>query len=144
MQVVEVDAVDAKAAEAGLAAGAHVLGPAADGPGAAGVVPRKPELGGHLHLLPRQLLELLPEQDLVGERPVDVGGVEEGDPATEGVRDDCGRRLVVERRRSVSAGEAEAPETQLGHLNLFVIATKPPRARREMKRRSWQWNYNDS
>ena len=56
--VVEVDAVDAEAAQAGLAAGANVLRPAAHGPRAA-LVTLYPELGGHLHLLPRQLLQRL-------------------------------------------------------------------------------------
>lgn len=56
--VVEVDVVDAEAAEAGLAAGAHVLRPAAHGAHAVGAPPN-PELGGHLHLLPRQLLQRL-------------------------------------------------------------------------------------
>jgi len=56
--VIEVDAVDVKAAQAGLAAGADVLRPSAHGPRAALVTPY-PELGGHLHLLPRQLLQRL-------------------------------------------------------------------------------------
>ena len=47
--VVEVDAVDAEAAQAGLAAGANVLRPSTHGPRAALVTPY-PELGGHLHL----------------------------------------------------------------------------------------------
>ena len=58
MLVVEVDAVDAEAAQAGLAACAHVFGLPAHGGHAATVTPY-PELGGHLHLLPRQLLQRL-------------------------------------------------------------------------------------
>jgi hypothetical protein len=57
--VVEVDVVEAEAAQAGLAAGVHILRPAADAPRAAGILPPQPELGGQLHLLPRQLLERL-------------------------------------------------------------------------------------
>ena len=56
--VVEVDAVDVEAAQAGLAAGANVLRPSAHGPVAA-LVTQYPELSGHLHLLPRQLLQRL-------------------------------------------------------------------------------------
>jgi len=113
--VVEVDVAGVEAAEAGLAAGAHVLGRAAHGHAAGGALPY-PELGGHLHLLPRQLLERLPQEGLVGVGPVGVGGVEEGDPAAEGVRDDGGDGLVAERR-VVGAREPHAPEPQLRHLH---------------------------
>lgn len=57
----------------------------------------------------------LAEEDLVGEGAVDVGGVEEGDATAEGVRDDGGAGVVVERR-VVRAREPHAPEPQLGHL----------------------------
>jgi hypothetical protein len=112
--VVEVDVAGVEAAEAGLAAGAHVLGRAAHGH-AGGALPY-PELGGHLHLLPRQLLERLPQEGLVGVGPVGIGGVEEGDPAAEGVRDDGGDGLLAERR-VVGAREPHAPEPQLRHLH---------------------------
>ena len=57
--VVEVDVIEAEAAQAGLAAGAHVLRPAADAPRAAGILPPQPELCGQLHLLPWQPLQSL-------------------------------------------------------------------------------------
>ena len=57
MLVVEVDVGDAEAVQAGLAGLAHILRPAAQA-GAPGLQ-LDPELGGHLHLLPRQLLQRL-------------------------------------------------------------------------------------
>jgi len=59
--VVEVDVIQTEAVQAGLAAGAHVLRPAADAPrgAAGGTLPPQPKLGGHLHLLSRQQLQRL-------------------------------------------------------------------------------------
>ena len=114
MLVVEVDVADAEAAQAGLAAGAHVLRLAAHGQ-AAGRALADPELGGHLHLPPRQPPQRPAQQGLVGVGPVRVRGVEEGDPAAEGVLDDGGDGLVAERG-VVGAREPHAPEPQLRHL----------------------------
>jgi hypothetical protein len=112
--VVEVDVAGVEAAQTGLAAGAYVLGRAAHGHASGALA--YPELGGYLHLLPRQLLERLPQEGLVGAGPVGIGGVEEGDPAAEGVRDDGGHGLIAERR-VVGAREPHAPEPQLRHLH---------------------------
>jgi len=112
--VVEVDVADAEAAQAGLAAGAHVLRLAAHGQ-AAGRALTDPELGGHLHLPPRQSPQRPAEEGLVGVGPVRVRGVEEGDPAAEGVLDDGGDGLVAERG-VVGAREPHAPEPQPRHL----------------------------
>jgi len=57
----------------------------------------------------------LPEQNLVGVRPVGVGGVKEGDPGTERGLDE-GHAVLVGHRGVIDAGEAHAPETDLRHL----------------------------
>ena len=57
----------------------------------------------------------LPEQNLVGVRPVGVGGVKEGDPGTECGLDE-GHAVLVGHRGVIDAGEAHAPETDLRHL----------------------------
>jgi hypothetical protein len=60
MLVVEVDVIQTEAVQAGLAAGTHVLRPAADAPRATGIMlPPHPKLCGHLHLLSRQQLQRL-------------------------------------------------------------------------------------
>ena len=58
----------------------------------------------------------LAEEDFVGEGAVYIGGVEEGDPAAESVRDDGDAGLVVQRG-VVRARQPHAPEPQLGHLH---------------------------
>jgi hypothetical protein len=55
---------------------------------------------------------------------VDVGGVEEGDPAAEGVRDD-GDAGVVVQRRVVGARQTHAPEAQLRHLQSLGAEADP-------------------
>ena len=80
MLVVEVDAADAEPAEAALACRAHVSRVAAH----RRQVRRDAELGGELHLLPHLTLQRRAEEDLIGVRSVDVGGVEEGDPRGDG------------------------------------------------------------
>ena len=74
--VVQVDHVDAQPAQAGLRAGADVLGAAVDDHRVATAGQR--ELGRQLHLVPPSG-DRLADQLLVVPVPVDVGGVEEGD-----------------------------------------------------------------
>ena len=58
----------------------------------------------------------LAKEDFVGEGAVYVGGVEQGDPAAESVRDDGDAGLVVQRG-VVRARQSHTPEPQLGHLH---------------------------
>ena len=113
MLVVEVDGVDAEALQAGLAAGAHVVGLAADAaPERVVRVAHDAELGGDDDPV-APALDRLADEDLVGVRAVDVGRVEERDPEIE---------RAVDRRdafgfvgRAVELGHAHAAETEGGH-----------------------------
>ena len=82
--VVEVDAVYAEPLEAALARRAHVRRVPAD-VDISGAGEVDAELGAQLHLLPHPALQRLAEEDLVGVRAIDVGGVEQGDSGGDGV-----------------------------------------------------------
>lgn len=57
----------------------------------------------------------LSKQDLVGVRPIGIGGVEEGDTGLERAPDN-GDAGFLGDRGVVDACEAHAPEPKLGHL----------------------------
>ena len=91
----------------------------------------------------------LAEEDFVGEGAVHVGGVEEGDPAAERLRDDGDAGLVVQRG-VVRARQSHTPEPQLGHLHgwnqsaesiqsITGLADKVRGERREIKATSNPW-----
>ena len=126
MLKVKVDAVDAKPPEAALARRPHVCRVAADRPH----VGRDAELGGNLHLLPRGMqMQRLADEDLVGVRAVDVGGVEEGDPSRDGMAEErhhvgLGLALAVRRRH---AHAAQALRRDLQPLRAQLHRARPRR-----------------
>ena len=110
--VVEVDVVDTQPEQRAVAGLAHVLGPAVDGaPGRIVRVTHDAELGGddRLVAVPGQRLA---DEQLVGVRPVHVGGVEEGDPELERTVDGGGGLVVVDR--PVEVGHPHAAEALAG------------------------------
>ena len=113
MLVVEVDGVDAEALQAGLAAGAHVLGLAADpAPERVVGIADDAELGGDDDAV-APALDRLADEDLVGVRTVDVGRVEERDPEIERAVDRGDAFGLV--GRAVELGHAHAAEAEGGH-----------------------------
>jgi hypothetical protein len=111
--VVEVDEVDAEPLERVLAGLAHVVGPAVDAEKAAVLSALIAELAGDDD--PVAALAHRPAHELlVGERPVHVGGVEEGSAEVE-VAVDRGDRLVLVGG-SVELRHPHAPEALLGYL----------------------------
>ena len=93
---------------------ADALGPAAQAAGLHAVLrEREPELGGDLHLVPHRL-EGLAEDVLVGERPVHLGSVEEGDAQLDGTPDQRdGVRPGGSSGGAVRAGQAHAAQPDL-------------------------------
>ncbi len=74
----------------------------------------QPELGGDDHLVAHGG-EGFPDEFLVGERAVDLGGVEEGDALVDGGADE--RDAVgVGGRRAVAVAQAHAAQPEGGHL----------------------------
>ena len=92
--VEQVDAVDVQPAQGVLDGGADVLGAAVQAGGAA-AVEGEPELGGD-HDLVADRSQRLADELLVGERPVDLGGVEEGDAEVDGGADERDAVLLVD------------------------------------------------
>ena len=111
--VVEVDVVDPQPLEGGVDGPADVVGAAVDADPAAVLAALVAELGGQ-HDLVAPAGDRLAHQLLVGERPVHVGGVEEGHAEVQGAVDRGDRlRLVA---RAVELGHAHAAEAECGHL----------------------------
>ena len=106
--VVEVDAVYAEPLEAALARRAHVRRVPAD-VDISGAGEVDAELGAQLHLLPHPALQRLAEEDLVGVRAIDVGGVEQGDSGGDGVVDELDH-VGLGLGRAVEGGHAHAAE----------------------------------
>jgi len=112
--VVEVDVVDTEALERGVAGGADVRRAAVDADPAAVGVALVAELGGELDLV-AAAGDRLADELLVGEGPVHVGRVEEGDAQVEGAVDgpDAGGLVAgaVELRHP-HAAEAEGGDLE--------------------------------
>ena len=114
--VVEVDVIDAEPLQAAVATAAHVLGRAPDRPlRRVGQVAHDAELGGDEHAIAMRR-QRLPDQLLVGVRPVHVGRVEERDAEVDGPVDRRDRLRVV--ARAVEVGHAHAAEPEGGDGNL--------------------------
>ena len=107
VQLPQVDVVDAEALQRGVDAGAHVLGPAVAGHRA--VALHQADLGGEDRLV-AAAGEGAADQLLVGERPVDVGGVDERHAEVERAADDLDRDVVVALLGAVGPGHAHAAE----------------------------------
>ena len=113
--VVEVDAVGAEPAQAGLAALLDVLRPAVDAHSASRVAADR-ELGRQHHLVPAAG-DGPPHELLVVAGPVGVGGVEERDPELQGAEDRGQGLLLVGGAvslRHAHAAKALCRDDQLG------------------------------
>ena len=111
--VVEVEVVDAEALEGGVAGGPHVVGRAVDADPAAVGVALVAELRGELDLV-AAAGDRLADEPLVGEGPVHVRGVEEGDAEVEGAVDGVDPGLLV--GGAVELRHPHAAETEGGDL----------------------------
>ena len=89
--VEQVDVVDPEPLERGLDGASDVLGPAVEPPALAVALESKPNLVAITHPV-ADGRERLADQLLVGERTVDLGGVEEGDAAVDGRADERDHR----------------------------------------------------
>ncbi len=105
--VEQVDVVEAEAPQRGVDHLTDVLGAAVDAGGLAVRADAEAELGRH-HDAVAAAFQGLAEQRLVGEGPVDLGGVEIGDAELEGAVDRGDRFGVV--RRAVGLAHAHAAE----------------------------------
>src|SRR5581483_5192282 len=93
--VEEVDVVGAESPEHGVDDLADVFGPAVEAsPLAGGRIDREPELRGDDHLVAHRG-ERFADKFFVDEGAVGLGGVEEGDPAVDGVTDQLDPGLAV-------------------------------------------------
>ena len=108
--VVEVDVVGAQPAQRALDGAADARRVAAQAAGRDAVlVEREPELGGDDDVVAVRL-EGFADDVLVGERPVDLGGVEERDAELDGAADDGDAVGAVGGGGVVGAGQAHAAE----------------------------------
>ena len=111
--VVEIDVVGPQPGQRRIAGLPHVLRPAVDGArGRILGVAHVAELGGDDRLVAARP-QGPAEEDLVGEGPVHVGGVEEGQAQIEGAVDGGDRLVVV--TGTVELGHAHAAETLARH-----------------------------
>src|SRR5262245_54827155 len=78
----------------------------------------EPELGGDYHLSALRS-EGLAHELLVGQRAVDLGGVEEGDAAVDG-RPDQGERLLLVHGRSVAEAHSHAAGPERRNLQVAL------------------------
>jgi len=113
--VEQIDPVGAQASQRVVDAGADRLG-AAVGSGRHARGELEAELGRDRDLLPHSL-ECLAQDLFVVERPVDLRGVEEGDPALDG-RADQGDRVLALRDRREALAHAHATEPERRHLQV--------------------------
>jgi hypothetical protein len=103
-----------------------VLGPAVDHPGAV-VQPLVAELGGQHHLV-APVGDGTADQPLVGERPVDVGGVQEVAAEVQGAVDGGDRLALVGRAVGLAhphAAQAERRDGQLLASEHTLLHTAP-------------------
>jgi hypothetical protein len=106
--VVKIDGLDPEPFEASVAGGAHILGTAIDAATGAAVLADDAELGGDDDLFAKRA-QSLADQELVGTRTVDIGGVEESDAEfNRPVDRRDGFGLVA---RPIKLGHAHASET---------------------------------
>ncbi len=113
--VEEVDAVGAQPLQRGLGHLLDVFGPAVQATLGAGLgIEVEAELAGDDHLVAHRL-QRFADQPLVGERAIDLGGVEEGD-ATLGRGADQLQALPRFDRRAEAKAEAHAAEAEGGDL----------------------------
>ena len=113
--VVEVDVVGAEPSQRAVD-GAADAGRVAGQPAGwdAVLLEGEPELGGDDDVVAVRL-EGFADDVLVGERPVDLGGVEERDAELDGAADDGDAVGAVWGGRVVGAGQAHAAEPDRGH-----------------------------
>ncbi len=117
VELVQVHVVGPEPQQARLARGAQVLR-AAVAVGAAGSVDDQTALGGE-HDLVAAPAQRLPDEPLVRERAVLVGGVEEADSHVDGLVDDPHRRRVVPSLLVIAPGHAHAAQSHPTHGRPF-------------------------
>lgn len=109
--VVEVDVVHAEALQGGVTRRADVVRAAVDAHAGAVRESLVAELRGQLHLL-ALIADGFADELLIGERPVHVGGVEEGDAEVEGPVD--GGDAIGVGGGAVELGHAHAAKPEAG------------------------------
>ena len=118
MLVEQVDTVGVEPTQGVLDGGADVVGPAVQAGGAV-AVEGESELGGDHHVV-ADVGQSLADELLVGERPVDLGSVEEGDAELDRLADDGDAVLLVEVQ-AVGMAEAHAAEADGGDLQVADV-----------------------
>ena len=113
--VVQVDAVGAEPLQRPLKRGADVIRAAVQVVGTAAGVGDEAELGGEYDLV-AAILDRPSDKLLVGERPVDLGGVDERHPQVERSMDGADGLGIVTARPAVSVGHAHGTQTDAGHV----------------------------
>jgi hypothetical protein len=111
--VVEVDVVHAETLQRRVAGLADVLRAAVDPEPAAVLASNVAELRRELHLV-AAAVDGLPDEPLVGERAVRVGGVQEGDADVEGPLDGLGGLELVGGPVELAHPHAAQPESRDG------------------------------
>ena len=111
--VVQVDVVDAEPLEGSLEGGADVGRAAVEVAGAAAGVGDHAELGGQHHLVAPSA-DGPADELLVGERAVDLGGVDQGHPEVERSVDGADGLGVVGARAGVGGGHAHGRRDRCG------------------------------
>src|SRR5205823_5300230 len=120
--IIEIDRVDPEPLEARVAGGADIFGVAAHAEELAIRPTHIGELGGEEDLV-AAAADRSADQLLVLERPVHVGGVEEGNALVERVMDGRNRLLVV--AASVKLAHAHAAETDRGNFGTVAAEAAP-------------------
>jgi len=116
--VVQVDRLDAEAAQRPLRGGDDVLGPAAQAHVPA-ALEAEPELGRDDHVVPHRG-QRLAHQFLVDERAVDLGGVDEGDAAFDGAAQHADHLVPVAGVGPVALGHAHGAQADGGDLEALA------------------------
>jgi hypothetical protein len=121
--VVQVDVVGAKPPQRTFERGADVGRAAVEDTGASSGVGDHAELGRH-HDLVAAVLDRAADEFLVGERPVDLGGIDEGDAQVEGSVDGADGLGVVAAGAGVGGrhphgAQADAGDVQVPQLDVL-------------------------
>jgi hypothetical protein len=115
--VVQVDVVGAQPPQRAVDRGAYVRRAAVEVAGAAAGVGDHAELGRH-HDLVAAASNGAADEFLVGEWPVDLGGVQEGDAQVEGSVDGADRLGVVAAGAGVGGRHPHGTQTDAGDVQL--------------------------
>jgi hypothetical protein len=117
MLVAQVDMVGAQPPQRALDCDPDVGRAAVEDPGAAAHVGDAAELGGQHHLAAMPL-DGAADELLVGERPVRLGGVDEGDPELQRPTEGADGLGVVGPRAGVGGGHPHGAQADAGDIQL--------------------------